>query len=55
MIRKKLLRELAKIGAKFVRHGANHDIYGKGQKYAQVPRHPNINERTAKSILKTLS
>jgi hypothetical protein len=40
-----------------VRHGAKHDVYiqpGTG-KEAAVPRHDEINEYTAKTILKKLS
>ncbi len=53
-------RDLVKIiisqGGKFVRHGSDHDIYSnaKGTKKTQVPRHKEINEFTAKKILKQL-
>jgi predicted RNA binding protein YcfA (HicA-like mRNA interferase family) len=52
-----LLQRLSKIGAVFVRHGGNHDVYmqPKTNKEAAVPRHDDINEYTAKSILKKLS
>jgi predicted RNA binding protein YcfA (HicA-like mRNA interferase family) len=52
-----LLQRLGKIGAVFVRHGGNHDVYmqPKTNKEAAVPRHADINEYTAKSILKKLS
>ena len=52
MKRKKLLKELANLGVKFVRHGGSHDIYGKGQEYAQVPRHADVNEQVVKDIIK---
>ncbi len=52
---KRLLLEnrLRKLGCEFVRHGGNHDIwmYENGM-YFPLPRHSDINERLAKSILK---
>jgi len=53
----KLIKEILKRGAVFVRHGANHDIYEnpKTNKSTQVPRHPDINELVAKSIIKFFS
>jgi predicted RNA binding protein YcfA (HicA-like mRNA interferase family) len=52
--RQKLIKEITKLGAVFVRHGANHDIYEnpKTNKSTQVPRHSDINELVAKSIIK---
>jgi len=40
-----------------LRHGAKHDVYvqPKTSKEATVPRHDDINEYTAKAILKKLS
>jgi mRNA interferase HicA len=57
MKRQKLLKEIAKRGAAFVRHGANHDIYENPRTNvsAQVPRHADINELVAKAIIKILS
>jgi hypothetical protein len=52
-----LLQKLKRQGAIFVRHGAKHDVYmqpGTG-KEAAVSRHDEINEYTAKAILKKLS
>jgi predicted RNA binding protein YcfA (HicA-like mRNA interferase family) len=55
--RLKLLKEITKRGAVFVRHGANHDIYEnpRTNTSTQVPRHANINEIVAKSIIKFFS
>jgi predicted RNA binding protein YcfA (HicA-like mRNA interferase family) len=55
--RKKLLKEIVKLGAVFVRHGAHHDIYENPQKNisTQVPRHTEINEIVAKAIIKFFS
>jgi predicted RNA binding protein YcfA (HicA-like mRNA interferase family) len=52
--RKKLLKEIAKRGAIFVRHGANHDIYEnqRTNTSTQIPRHADINESVAKAIIK---
>jgi predicted RNA binding protein YcfA (HicA-like mRNA interferase family) len=55
--RQKLLKEISKRGAVFVRHGANHDIYENPQTNisTQVPRHTDINELVAKAIIKFFS
>jgi len=55
--RQKLLREIKKRGAVFVRHGANHDIFEnpKTNNSTQVPRHTEINELVAKAIIKFFS
>ncbi|MCL2380041.1 MAG: type II toxin-antitoxin system HicA family toxin [Treponema sp.] len=57
MKREKLLERVRETGAIFVRHGRKHDIYEnpRTHEYAQIPRHPDINEYTAKDILKKLS
>lgn len=49
---KDLIKLLEKNGWQFIRHGANHDIYGKGTKIESVPRHSEVNELLAKSIIK---
>jgi hypothetical protein len=52
-----LLQSLNRQGAVFVRHGAKHDVYVQPRtgKEAAIPRHDEINEYTAKAILKKLS
>ena len=57
MKRKKLIKEIIKRGAVFVRHGANHDIYENPltNTSTQVPRHADINELVAKAIIKFFS
>jgi predicted RNA binding protein YcfA (HicA-like mRNA interferase family) len=52
-----LLQKLNQQGAVFARHGAKHDVYRQPRtnKEAVVPRHDEINEYTAKAILKKLS
>lgn len=47
----KLLR---KLGWELARHGANHDIWTNGVETVEVPRHREINEYTAKGILKVV-
>jgi predicted RNA binding protein YcfA (HicA-like mRNA interferase family) len=55
--RQKLLKEIVKLGAVFVRHGAKHDIYEnpRTNTSTQVPRHDDVNELVAKAILKIFS
>ncbi|MDR1566954.1 MAG: type II toxin-antitoxin system HicA family toxin [Treponema sp.] len=57
MKRADLLQRLNQQGAILVRHGAKHDVYRQPgtNKEAAVPRHDEINEYTAKAILKKLS
>jgi predicted RNA binding protein YcfA (HicA-like mRNA interferase family) len=55
--RQKLLKELLKRGAVFVRHGARHDIYENPRTNisTQVPRHADVSEPVAKAIIKIFS
>ena len=48
-----LEKRLSNLGWKFSRHGGNHDIWTNGEKHESIPRHREINEYTAKKILKT--
>ena len=54
MKREKLLEKVKENGAVFVRHGKKHDIYenSRTHEYIQIPRHTDINEYTAKEIIK---
>jgi predicted RNA binding protein YcfA (HicA-like mRNA interferase family) len=56
MKRRDLIQQIESLGAKFIRHGGRHDWYQNSEsKLAQpVPRHSEINEMLAKSILKKL-
>lgn len=36
------------------RNGGNHDIYTDGHRSEPIPRHPDINERLARNIIKKL-
>lgn len=57
MKRRDLIRKLEEIGCALVRHGASHDWYTnpKSKQSQPVPRHSEIHERLAKSIIKKLS
>ena len=57
MKRVELLQKLSKTGAIFVRHGNKHDVYiqPKTNKESAIPHHADIDEFTAKSIIRKLS
>lgn len=52
MKRKDLIKKLEDAGFKFVRNGANHDIYKRGDVIEPIERHKEIPERLARKILK---
>ncbi|MCM1055470.1 MAG: type II toxin-antitoxin system HicA family toxin [Bacteroides sp.] len=49
---KDLIKLLEKNGWEFIRHGANHDVYGKGNQIESVPRHKETDEMLAKAIIR---
>jgi len=57
MKRRDLIKRLEAEGCIFVRHGGNHDWYSnpKTKQSQPIPRHNEINENLAKSIIKKLS
>ena len=57
MKKTELIQRLNQQGAVLLRRGGKHDVYvqPKTNKEAAVPRHTEINEFTAKAILKKLS
>jgi predicted RNA binding protein YcfA (HicA-like mRNA interferase family) len=57
MKRRELIKRIEQSGCSFIRHGGKHDWYqNPATGMAQpVPRHREINERLAHSILKKLS
>jgi predicted RNA binding protein YcfA (HicA-like mRNA interferase family) len=57
MKRTKLLQILNQMGVVFVRHGKKHDVYKQLATKIEttIPRHDEVKEFTAKSIIKTLS
>ena len=53
MKRRNLIKKLEAAGYKIDRDNGNHTIYEKeGSRPVQVPRHREINENTAKAILR---
>ncbi|MDD2621200.1 MAG: type II toxin-antitoxin system HicA family toxin [Syntrophomonadaceae bacterium] len=52
MKRKNLIKKLESNGWYKARSGSNHDIYTNGKRSEPIPRHNEINEITAKAILK---
>ncbi len=57
MKRRELIKRLKEMGCTLVRHGGNHDWYTnqKTKESQPVPRHTEINENLAKSIIRKLS
>lgn len=54
MKRKDLVKLLEKNGWYLKRNGGNHDLYTDCERTEPIPRHPEIKERLAKSIIKKL-
>ena len=52
MKQKDLIKLLREAGFEFRNHGGNHDTYIRGTDIEQIPRHKEINEITARQILK---
>lgn len=52
MKRRELIKKLENRGWYLKRNGANHDIYTDGKDIEPIPRHPDINERLAKEIIR---
>jgi len=52
MKRKDLVKKLENGGFQFERHGGGHDIYVRGKERECIPRHTEINEILAKTILR---
>ena len=52
MKRQILIRNLENAGFYFLRHGGEHDIYTNDITQVQIPRHRELNEITAKQIIK---
>ncbi len=52
MKKRDLEKKLKKSGWWLLREGGNHAVWTNGDLVQAVPRHPEINENTAKSILK---
>ena len=52
MKRRDLIKLLEASGWWLLRSGANHDIYTNGQKSEPIPRHSEIKEQLAQSIIR---
>lgn len=52
MKRRELLKLFLKAGWYLKRNGAGHDIYTDGINSEAIPRHPDVNERLAKELIK---
>jgi mRNA interferase HicA len=52
MKRRDLEKKLRSLGWLLARHGGRHDVWSNGERDLVVPRHNEINEYTAKAILK---
>ena len=52
MLKKDVEKRLQKCGWWLERHGGNHDIWTNGEFKIPIPRHKEVNELTAKSIIK---
>lgn len=50
--RRELIKKLEKNGWWLQRNGTNHDIYTNGCKSEPIPRHKEIKEELAKSIIR---
>ena len=52
MKRRKVIKHMENNGWWLHRHGAEHYIYTNGEEKIAIPRHPDINEETAKDIMR---
>jgi mRNA interferase HicA len=52
MKQRDLVKRLEKAGFEFAERGSNHDKYVRGKDVEMIPRHREINEITARGILK---
>lgn len=52
MKRRDLVKLLERNGWRLLRSGANHDIYTDGTRSEPIPRHTEIKEQLAKSIIR---
>ena len=52
MKKRELEKRLKELGWNFLKHGGKHDIWTNGKQQTQVPRHAEVKENLARSILK---
>ena len=53
--RREVEEALRKVGWRFLRHGAKHEVWTDGERQEPVPRHTDINEKLARAILRRAS
>ncbi|CAN2039680.1 mRNA interferase HicA [Candidatus Magnetomoraceae bacterium gMMP-15] len=51
MKKRELEKILRRLGWKFLRHGGKHDIWTNEKREEAIPRHAEINERLARTII----
>jgi predicted RNA binding protein YcfA (HicA-like mRNA interferase family) len=52
MKRRDIEKRPHEMGWRMIRHGARHDVWARGDNEIVVPRHGEINEYTARAILR---
>lgn len=52
MKQRELVKRLEAAGFVFYRHGGSHDIYIRNNQTERIPRHKEINEQLARSIIR---
>lgn len=52
MKRRDLIKRLEAAGFRKIREGSRHDIYARGNEEEPIPRHREISENLAKSIIR---
>jgi mRNA interferase HicA len=55
MKKRELERRLRECGWRFLRHGGRHDVWTDGESEEYVPRHAEVNEQLARSILRKVT
>lgn len=50
--RYKLEKKFKEHGWHLLRHGSNHDIWTDGKSKEKIPRHPEINEKLARGLIR---
>ena len=52
MKQRDLIKRMENAGFEFERHGGNHEIYRRGEDEEKIPRHREIKEALARSIIR---
>jgi len=50
--RKELEKALRELNWWFLRHGGKHDVWTNGEREEPIPRHVEVNEKLARSIIR---